>query len=351
MNNLLRNSIYQGKNIYRDYGFLFWSLLYPIIMAVFFYTAFSGFTNMELENVEVGIEENNPIALILETIDILNVEKMDLNQGEKELENENIDGFIKNDMSLVVNESGLNQTVIKSILEQIVQTNALNRPLEKFDYDVDYLIDKNQKANGILVIFYSLIGMVSTYGVFSGIEIVHYIQSNLSTIGARINTTPIKKQTFLISGVIVGLLLNIAANTILLLFIEMVLKLDLIRSIGYSVVFILLGNLFGLSLGILIGVSNKKGVNFKTMMAVMSTLFLSALAGLMSPNIKTFIDLKAPILSRINPIAIITSNLYRINLLENTSSMIEGIGILIIYILILSIISLIALRRRQYDSI
>lgn len=351
MNSLLRNCIYQSKNIFRDKGFLFWSLLYPILLSGFFYTAFSGLANIELENINVGIEKDNQLTPIFESIDILNVEEINYEKAKDKLKNEEIDGFIENDLNLIVNESGLNQTVIKSILEQIVQTNALNRPIEDFDYNVDYLKDRNQKENGVLVIFYSLIAMVSTYGVFAGMEIVEYIQANLSTIGARINVTPIKKHTFLIGGVIVGLLLNLATNIILLFFIEVILKLNLISSIGYSAIFIFLGNLFGISLGILIGVSNKKSINFKSMLAIMSILVLSALSGLFSPNIKIMIDKYIPILAKLNPIAIITNNLYRINLLENTSGIGEGIIILIIYFIVFSLISLTFLRRRQYDSI
>ncbi|MGO1712028.1 MAG: ABC transporter permease [Senegalia sp. (in: firmicutes)] len=351
MNDLYRNIIYQAKNNFRDKGFLFWSLAYPILMASFFYLAFSGITNLELEDINVGIESDNRLAPILESIDILNVEEISSDEASESLKNQKIEAFIEDDLTLLVSESGLNETVIKSILEQIVQTNALNRPLEEFDYEIDYLKGENQEANGILVIFYSLIAMVSTYGVFVGMEIVEYIQANLTTLGARINTTPIKKHIFLISGVIVGLFLNLTTNAILLFFIEVILKLDLIKSMAYSALFILLGNLFGVSLGMLIGVSNKKSLNFKTMLAITSTLVLSALSGLFTVEIKILIEENLPILGQINPIAIITNNLYKINLLANTNDMGQGIMILISYFIVFSSISLVLLRRKKYDSI
>ncbi|WP_130805600.1 ABC transporter permease [Senegalia massiliensis] len=348
---LYRNIIYQAKNSFRDKGFLFWSLLYPIIMVTFFYIAFSGITNVKLEKINVAIEEDSNIKPILQDIDILNVEEISDREAKEKLEKEKIDGFINNDLSLIVNDSGLNQTVIKSILDQIVQTSALGKPIEEFDFEIDYTNDKNQKENGILVIFYSLIAMVSTYGIYSGIEVVHYIQSNLSEVAARINTTPIKKKTFLLAGIIVGLMLNFASNILLFIVIELIMKLNLITNIGYSLIFIILGNLFGIVFGIFIGVSNNKNINVKTMIAITSTVVLSALSGLFNTNIKIMIEKYAPILAKINPIAVITNNLYKINLLNNTDGIFEGIIILLAYFLILSLISLVFLRRRQYDSI
>ena len=47
--------MYQGKNMFRDISFTFWGLLYPMILATFFYVAFSGITNAELETINIGI--------------------------------------------------------------------------------------------------------------------------------------------------------------------------------------------------------------------------------------------------------------------------------------------------------
>ncbi len=203
----------------------------------------------------------------------------------------------------------------------------------------------------MLVIFYSLIAMVSTYGVFAGIDTVSLIQANLSNIGIRINATPLKKQNFLIAGVIVSLFLNLLANTGLLLFINYVLKIRLFSNIKYSALFILLGNLFGVILGVLIGVSNKKSSHTKTLIAISITLFLSFLSGMMGPWIKAMIEKYIPFLNRINPISIIANNLYRINLLGSTKSAGEGLIILSLYCMVLLMASYVFLRRKSYDSI
>lgn len=351
MKNIFRNCIYQGKNLFRDFGFLFWSLIYPLIMAVFFYTAFSGIMDIKPESIDIGIKSENSIVHILESIDFVNVHKISDNGIKEKLDNEEIDGFIDDDLNILVKKSGTNETIIKEIVEQIKQMEKLNRSIENYDFEADYILDRNQKSNPIIIIFYSLIAMVSTYGIFAGIETVNLIQANLTNIGARISVTPLKKHSFLLAGVIVSLFLNLLSNGILLLFIKFVLKLDLFKEIKYSLVFIILGNLFGVALGIFIGVSNKKSSNVKTMIGVVVILFLSFLSGMMGPEIKVMIDENAPILSRINPISIITNSLYRINLLESTKSVSEGVFILSIYCIALIFTSYIFLRRRNYDSI
>lgn len=351
MKNIWRNYIYQGKNMFRDISFTFWGLLYPIIMAIFFYTAFSGIASPKIDAINVGISGDNQISYILENIDILNLVEIPSEDAQKNLASDRIDGYINDDLSLLVDRSGLDQTIIKGILDQIDQTGALNEPIDSIDFSIDYLSGRSQEANGILVIFYSLIAMVSTYGVFPGIESAIVSQANLTHLGARLNITPIKKSTIIISGVMVGLTINIFSNILLLLFMKFVLGLDLLRNIPYTAIFILLGNLFGISLGVFIGVSNKMNSGIKTMISIMTTLALSFLAGMISPGIKIVIEEKIPILAKINPIAIITNNLYRINLLENTMGLVDDILILIFYSSALMIASYFFLRRRQYDSI
>ena len=351
MRGLFRNCIYQGKNIFREKSFLFWTLIYPIIMSVFFYTGFSGIINQELANIEVGIDSENPIIFILEDIDILNVHKITGNEINTKLEDDEIHGFIDNDLNLLVAKSGINQSIIKEILDQVKQTVKLNIPMENLDFSKDYILDRNQNANGIIIIFYSLIGMVSTYGLFSGIETVSLIQANLTEVGKRLNVTPLKKNEFLLAGIIVSLTLNLLANGLLLIFIKYILKINLLTEIKYSFIFIILGNIFGVALGIFIGVSNKQSTNVKVLISLMITLFSSFISGMMAPDIKVLIDKNMPIVGRLNPISIMTNNLYRINLLEIIEGVREGIMVLSIYSLILIGVSYMILRRKTYDSI
>lgn len=351
MKSLIRNIKYQGKNIYRDKGFSFYSLIYPLILASLFYLAFNGIINMDLENVDIGIKDDSPIEHILKEIDIINIHKLLDKEIDEKLEKGEIHGFIDNDLNLLVKESGINQSIIKSILEQIKQSIKLNMPIENLDFTVNYTIDRNQESNSILIAFYSLIAMFSTYGIYSGIETVSLIQANLTNVGARLNSTPVRRYSFLLAGIIVSFIFNLLSNVVLLLFIKFVLKIRLFYELKYNIVFILLGNLFGVCLGVLIGVSNRKSEGVKTAIGIATTIFLSFLSGMMGVGIKVYIDKYAPMVNRLNPISILTNNFYRINLLGNINGVKEGIITLIASCLILISISYVFLRRRNYDSL
>ena len=307
--------------------------------------------DIALEDINIGIEKGNRIESILEEIKILNIHKVSQAEVQEKLNNGEIHGFIDSDLNLMVKESGINQTIIKEVIEQIKQMERLNKPIENYDFEADHILDRNQEANLMVIIFYSLVAMVSTYGIFGGITVVSVIQANLSHIGVRLNVTPLKKHEFLIAGVIVGLALNLFANGILFIFIKYVLKLELLNEFKYSSIFIILGNLFGTALGMFIGASNRKSENAKITMAVVIVLFFSLLSGMMGPNIKVVLDKNIPILGRINPISIISNNLYRLNLLGSTRTVREGTLILSLYSILFIFLSYLFLRRRDYDSI
>ncbi len=351
MKGIFRSCLYLGKNLFRDFGFSFWSLIYPLILVSFFYVAFSGLTNIKYEDINVGVEKENPIIYILDNIDMINVYEFNKEEAVEKIELGDLDGFIDMDFNISVKKSGINQTIIKSIVDQVKQMNASNIALERFDFSVNYIGEKEQKANGILVIFYSMIAMVTAYSIFAGVETVSLAQGNLTNIGARLNVTPLKKMNFILAGTIIGIILNLFANVILLLYIRYILKMNLFTEIKYSFIFIMLGNLFGISLGIFIGASNKKSIGVKTLISIATMLILSFLSGLMSPDVKIMLDRKIPILGKVNPVGIISNNLYRINLLENTKDIGSGIFILIAYSVILVFGSYMFLRGRNYDSI
>ncbi|HLV09637.1 MAG TPA: ABC transporter permease [Halanaerobiales bacterium] len=351
MNKLFRNCLYQGKNLFRDPGFLFWALMYPIILFTFFNLAFSGMMNYEPVNINVGVKNDSQIAYILKDIDFLNVHEISGDEIAEKLKSGDISAFIDSNLNLKVAGSGINQTIIKEVVEQIKQTFVLNRPLEKIDFSVDYLEDRNQEANNVAVTFYALIAMVSLYGIFAGIETVSLIQANLSDIGVRINVTPLKKGSFLLAGTIDALLLNLMSNGILLLFITFILRITLFYEFFYSIILIIMGNFLGVALGIFVGASNKKSEDAKSLMAIAITLFLSFLSGLMGPWIKVMLDQKAPLLSRLNPVSIITNNLYRLNFLGSSKSAGEGILFLAFYCIVLILGAYLFLRRKKYDSV
>ncbi len=121
-----------------------------------FNIAFSGMMDIELTNIDVGIVDENPIEQVLEEIEFINIHKITDEEVIEKLDNEEIHGFIDEDLNLTVKKSRINQTIIKEIIEQIKQMEKLNRPIENYDFEANYIVDRNQKANSIIVAFFFL---------------------------------------------------------------------------------------------------------------------------------------------------------------------------------------------------
>ncbi|NLJ89635.1 MAG: ABC transporter permease [Clostridiales bacterium] len=351
MTSLLRNCMFQGKCYFRDRSQVFWTMLFPILLAVFFNLAFSDISSSSIGEINIGASKGNPIHYMLSNNEVFRLLEIEEDEYVKMLENETIHVYVDENLDLYLSQSGIRQSIVKEVVEEIKQTLVLGSPIGGSELEVDYIKKERQESDPYIVMFYALIAMVTSYGLFIGIEVVSKIQANLSNVGIRLNATPLKKETFLIAGTLVALCSNLISNGVLIIFLQYILKKDLLTNIGHSLILIFFGNLFGVSLGIFIGASNKKDSGVKVSIGTATSLFLSFLSGLMGPWMKNTIDTKASIIGRINPISIITNNLYRINLLQSTKKLGEGIIILSIYTLILLFASYMFIRRKSYDSI
>lgn len=351
MESFVRGCVCNAKSVGRDRGFLFWAAAYPLILAVIFNLAFSGMLEGEFEKVPVGISEQNSRMYILEEIDLFELSVMTKEEAKTALQEKKISGFIDDDFSLLVLESGGQQTLIKEVMDHIRQVYAMDLPYDRFHFDKSYIQREQQKEEGASVIFYSMIGMVALYGIYSGISFVQMFQGNLSPVGARIQTTPLRRNRMILSAFATCTLMNLLCNLILLLFMRYVLDLRLFHDIPRSLMLIATGNLLGTALGIFISASNKMAENAKDLLAVGLTLFLSFTSGMNGVSFKLWIRDHFPFFSLFNPVTLMTDTLYRVNLLSDVQGYQKVILVLCAQTAVLLGLSYIFLRREQYDSL
>lgn len=113
----------------------------------------------------------------------------------------------------------------------------------------------------------------------------------------------------------------------------------------------LVGDLAGISLGTLIGVSNRKDENAKTAILLSITMTASFLAGLMLDSMKYLVATYVPFLAKINPVAMITDGFYALSYSESLSRYTFDIVSLLLFSIVMMVGSYLFLRRKQYDSI
>lgn len=345
------NFKYQFLDAIRSVGNVFWTVLYPLIMAVLFAIAFSGLMNQEFLNIKVAVPKGSPVEMAAEGTGFLKViegskeSSLDLvNKGEAV-------GYIDERMNVTVKDSGIKQSILKEVADQFKQISELGVPVQNLDFDAKYILAEETNSNDISVSFYALIAMVSMYSMFTGIELSSATQANQSTLGARMSVMPVRKSIFMLRGLTVGMIINLFANIILVIFLKYVLKLGIINDIPKTLIIILAGNLLGLTFGLFIGASNNFKRNTKELIVIGTTLTLSFLTGMMGTSIKLGIEKSFPILKKINPISVMTDSLFRINNLPHKFNLVQTLSVLVVFTLIFFAASVFFLRRKRYDSI
>lgn len=353
MKNFLRLFYYLGKEIILDFSMSFWTLLYPILMSVFFFAAFNNIDSINFENIPVAVIENSMTETMITHVPIFDVIAVENEQKGLELVKEDqVTGFITNEFNLhFAKNSGIRQTIIKNVANQMKRVQLLGIEALKLDFSKVYIKTTNQQTSSIGVLFYSLLASVCFSAVYTSIGVATSTQPNLSQVGARLAVSPIKKVHRVFASFLISMALNILANLLLVVFIYWVLNIQLFHNIGLSLLLLFIGNFCATLFGFAISYSSTWKLESKLGVMQAIVLSLSAFAGMMGPFIRHFVDQRLPIINKINPIAIITNEMYRINVLNNTSSFIPNLVILMIFGLVSGIIAYYFLRGERYDSI
>lgn len=331
---------------------LFWTVAYPIIMASLFFVIFSAIDTRGVSTaITVGVSETNTEYALLQLIPVLNITPMERADADAALRSGSIQAFIENDLSIRIYKTSLAQTIVKGIVEQIRQTNALGIPVTPSLYRKQFIDSKNEQNNAMMLLFYSLLAMVAVYSMFSSLSIPERIQANISKLAVRMSAAPIKRFRIYLAGVLCFTLFNLASNFVYISFVMLVLQINLITDFTATTLLLIYANLFGTAFGLCIGSIPKMQDNAKIMLCVFSALFLAFLSGMMGSSIKDVVDSIFPWFSKINPIALLTDSLYNINILHEYDIIRPFFIVYSICSMLFLSIAFFNAREVQYDSL
>ena len=136
-----------------------------------------------------------------------------------------------------------------------------------------------------------------------------------------------------------------------MLFLKFALHVDFGDNILLVLLLAAVGNLAGISLGILIASIFRVSEGAKTGITIAVTMFLSVLSGMMGVTLKYVIDKNAPIVNLINPNNLITDGFYSLYYYNTLDRYFRDVCYLLVFVAICLIISFVSLRREKYDSI
>ena len=389
----IHNLKYTIKTLFKNKVLIFWTFAFPIVLGLFFNMAFSNIEKDEkLQVFDIAVVNSNAFQkekiyqdalkkLELGKDKLFNIKYVSKKKANKLLNNSDIKGYIifKNDKpEVVIKENGTYQTIIKFVITEINQNKIMIENLSKKEVEdeivngnvsidqekiVDNILNKiksekvefknisNSNLSYMQIEYYTLIAMACMYGGMLGLTAINNSLANMSSKGKRISVSPNKKSVIVLSSAIGSYIVSLVGLVLLLVFLKLILKVDFGNNAFLVILLSLVGNLAGISLGVLIASIFRVSEGAKTGITIAITMFLSVLSGMMGVTLKYVIDKNIPVVNLINPNNLITDGFYSLYYYDTLSRYFRDISYLLIFIIICLTISFISLRREKYDSI
>mgnify|MGYP001482772734 FL=1 len=371
---------YRLKCLLRNRENIFWTLLFPLILATLFYFAFSNLNSAEafsaidiavVDNEQYRKDENFKAALEKASTGndrLFNVSVVSGEKADEMLMNSEIDGYIIVDwpIRLVVSKSGMKQTIIKTFIDNYMHTFSAVSTLMSETPDkiqnLAYILNNRinyvrevsgttSEPNNILLYFYSLIAMTCFYGGFWGMREVSDIQADISAVAARVNTAPVHKlKTFLYNS-FASVIIHLSEMFIMLAYLVFVLDIDFGQKSFYVLLTVFIGSLAGFYFGAFISAIVRKQEGLKVGIMVSVTMICTFFAGMMNQDIKYIISRKAPLLAYLNPISLLTDAFYALYYYDTLTRFFSNIAVLAVFTAAFCTGTYLIIRRQKYASL
>ena len=380
---------YTLKILLKKRMLLFWTFAFPICLGTFFMMAFSDIEKGEtLDIIDIAIVNNkdyqqNEIyqTVFKELSDKNNEDRLfhtvyvKENKAKKLLEDKKISGYLifhEQKPTVVIQTNGINETIFNQVVTEIesqkdiYQTIIQEKINEQQPFDLEALyqnIEKtlnedvriknisNKNLSYTMIEFYSLIAMACLYGGIIAKTALSNELANITAVGKRNSVTPIQKTSMILGSLAASYLVQIVGLALLYLYTIFVLKVDYGIHFDKIIFLSLAGSLAGLSLGIGVSCLCKASENAKTGITIAITMAGSFFAGMMGITMKYVIDKNIPIINQLNPVNMITDGLYSLYYYSTFDRYYFNLLSLLVFSVVVIGVSIIQIRRTQYDSI
>ncbi len=376
----LHNLKYEILQSLRVKDVLVWLIIFPIVLGTFFKIVFTDLWDKTevFDTVPVAVVETSEDKIFHSVIDeiessdspLLKVTYTDKDKAMKLLEDKKITGiiFIENgEKSLTVaSESGTNETIVKSFLEQyMVQekiiTDTVKNDPAKLNEVISVLGDRSSYVENIPLTegdpdpytsyFYNLIAMVGLFGSITGLHIAINNQANLSPIGARRNCSPTPKLVSMLAALIGSFIVQAICVIISVSYIAFVLKVDFGARLPLVYVSGIIGGITGVSMGFFVGSFGNMSEGIKVGISMAFSMISCFLSGLMVGNMKAILAEKAPWVNEINPAALISDSFYCLDVYSDYDRYIRKSVTLLIICAAFILTGSLLTRRKKYASV
>ncbi|MGI5971313.1 MAG: ABC transporter permease [Oscillospiraceae bacterium] len=377
---------YNLKTILRSRESVFWSLVFPLVLATLFHFAFGRLGSVDrFETVSIAVTESSEILSdeafygALSAVsnidgvkgedDIFDVKLTSLEEADSLLQRGYISAYItyKDGLKLVVSDSGYGQTLAKLFLDEYQQRYSTIRNIlsenpgaagQEFFSEItrwkQYMADGNEgaagKENTTVIYFYALLAMTCLMGSTVAVEEIIKLQANMSPRAARVNLAPVRKFYIFLCNILSLIVFQVFVIALVLAYMVLGLKVDF----GGRVWLILLTCVLGAITGIFFGTAVSVGFRtqgIKYAITIGFTMLSSFLSGLMVAEMKYWVHEYIPVLGYISPANLITDALYSLYYYDGLSRYLLNMGVLSGLAAALCAFTCLAMGRKRYASL
>ncbi len=377
---------YRFKIALRSKDAIFWSLIFALALGTLFSFAFKSiYENAQNATLDVAVVEGDDEYGMVDIVDtlkdieyedgtkMLKIKNVDMDEAKKLLnaKEPKVSGIIDlravSDIKLVVNETGIESSILSgivsiyrqysSIIIETIKTDPskVESVLKSFDEETKELIESEglggNNKDPYVTYFYNLIAMIAMMASMTGVEIPESCQANQTEVGKRVDCSPASRVLYEISGLLAATIVKVAITIIGLLYFIYVLKVNFGGDLPYIFLTAILATFLGLSVGFFVG--HIGSFSKKTRESILTAVVVGGgfLSGLMVANIKTLIEVKCPIINRINPFAAISDAFYSLNMYGVSERFINSITYIVGLTVVFTVSGLILSRRKSYASL
>ncbi|MGN0375463.1 MAG: ABC transporter permease [Butyrivibrio sp.] len=361
---------------------LFWSLLFPIILCLCFVVGFSGINEKAytFHTIPTAIVYEQENSIFRSTMDIiakadsqgepfLKVTETDYDTAADLLSDKKVDGIIlvkKDDISLIVGNSGINQTALQSFINQYLQRSAMFETIaetnpeiipelaEDMSESVSFIKEETftkDRMDPMASYYFSLIAFAALCGGFLALRCARQLKADATPEGIRKSVSPVGRGLLLTAEFLATYTVHLVMMLILILVMVFIYRIDLGHQMGYVALTAAVGSLSSIAIGLFIGSLPKLKEAMQTTIIVVYSLLSSFLAGLMVADMKIIIQKNVPVISRINPATLIQDALYSLTIYDTHERFFMNIISLVVISVIFLAASIFMTRRKSYASI
>lgn len=369
---------YSFKSILRTKEVLFWTLMFPIALATFMHMAFGNIYEKEevFKRIPVVVIENVENKTFTSTVQslaagdgLLELKSADnMDKAEKMLKEDKIKGIfvVDEDVSLVVNASGMKETILNMVLTEFKQYNKIiEEAIEKNPQNAEGVIkvlmsktsfytEKNVSEGNLdqfVTYFYAIFAMACLFAGFSGVDRAANMQADTTSLGIRRTLAPNSKIYLILTEFFSALSVQVIFNVIAFLYMKFILNIDFGTKYWAILLIFVMGSGIGIAMGMIVGCLRNLGQEAKIGIVCAVSMSLSVMADLVANGVKDAIEHHAPVINRINPAALIVDSFYSLNVYDTYERFMKNMALLGIIIFILLLISFLLVRRVRYASI